>query len=112
MKLNHTSYVHVKIRQICQRLEKATGMKLITDLEQEFEILRFLSPLSYMTIDWQKQAYFTMSHHLTTEEEQEVQDLILYLDWLETGRRIQEQQGNTSIATKKTTTKVTTRKEG
>jgi len=90
MRLNNTSYVHKKIRILCFLLENSTGLKLVTDLSENFEQLKFMSALSYLVIDWKKQAYFTMSHHLSKEEEQEVQDLLLYLDWLDLGHKIQE----------------------
>ena len=91
MKLNETSYVHKKIRHLCQLLEVSTGLQLVTNLGQEFQEIRFMGRLSYLVIDHQKQAIFTLSCRLTKEELEATKDLILYLQWLETGRRIQEQ---------------------
>ena len=85
MKLNTTSHVHKKIRLLCTQLELLSGMKLATDLSQEFDQIRFYSPLSYIMIDYKKNACFTLSYNMSKDEWSAVQDIILYLNWLQTG---------------------------
>lgn len=90
MTLNNNSYVHVRIRKLCSQLEILTSMRLITDINGDFEELKFVNSLGYITIDWQKKACFTLSHHLNDVELHIAEDLILNLSWLETGKRIRE----------------------
>lgn len=88
MKLNTTSYVHVKIRFCCQKLENITGLKLETNLSKEFKLIEFRNEFSYLTIDWENETYSTLSFHLNKAQEQLVQDIMLYLNWLETFRKV------------------------
>lgn len=90
MKLNKTSYTHVQIRTLCQILEQTTGTKLVTNLDEEFEELRFVGRISYIVIDYQKKAIFTLSHHLTEHELNIAQDIIIYLRFLYTVGKAQD----------------------
>lgn len=86
MKLNTTSYVHVTIRKLCQQLELLSGMKLVTDLSNEFEQINFIDEYGYIVLDFQKMTCFSLSHHLTDLELEVAQEILEYCDWLETGR--------------------------
>ena len=88
MVLNNHSFVHVEIRKCCTKLELLTGMKLITDLNSEFVEIRLMNKLGYIVIKWDKNACFTLSHHLTEVELAIVQNILIYLNWLETGQKI------------------------
>lgn len=87
MKLNNTSYCHKHIRLLCFQLEKLSGLKLVTDLGEDFTQIRFMNSLSYIIIDLKHEAFFTMSHSLSYKEWQNVQDINLYCQWLLTGER-------------------------
>lgn len=65
-------------------------MKMITSLDEEFQEIRFLDKLGYIIIDYNNEACFTLSHRMGIKEWQTVQDIILYLNWLETGKKVQE----------------------
>ena len=90
MKLNKTSYCHRQIRALCFELEQRSGLKCITDLDEEFEDIKFYGKLSYIRIDWLHNAIFTLSYTMDRKELQVAQDIILDLDWLETGKRVQD----------------------
>lgn len=89
MKLNNYSYAHKQIRLLCYELELVTGMKMVTDLSEEFDIIRFESELAYLTINFKKKVYITLSYHLNKTEEEIIRDIILYCNWLEIGHKIQ-----------------------
>ena len=87
MKLNNTSYCHKHIRLLCFQLEKLTELKLVTDLSEEFNQIRFVNSLSYIIVDIKHNACFTLSHALTNKEWQNVREIILYCEWLLTGEK-------------------------
>ena len=89
MKLNKTSYCHKQIRALCFELEQRSGLKCITDLDEEFEDIRFYGKLSYIRIDWLHNAIFTLSYNMDKKELQIAQDIMLNLNWLEIGKRYQ-----------------------
>lgn len=89
MKLNNYSYVHVKIRKLCQMLAYYTDMTLVTDLNEEFTQLKFMNKLSYLIIDYDKNLCFAMSHKITKQEQQIIEELMICLSWLEVGKRYQ-----------------------
>lgn len=95
MKLNTTSYVHVTIRQLCLQLELLSGMKLITELSEEFDEIRFIDKYGYIVIDYKKEACFTLSHRITKKETDTISDLMIYLKWLETGRKYNNEEEDT-----------------
>lgn len=82
MKLNHTSYVHVTIRQLCVQLEVLSGMKLITNLSDDFYEIRLINSYGYIIIDYCNNACFTLSHHLSNKEFETIKDIMLYCNWL------------------------------
>ncbi len=82
MKLNNHSYCHKRIRLLCYQLELLSGMKLVTDLSEEFEEVRFVDEFGYIIIDYWHNACFTLSHKMSKKEWETVEDLLLYLGWL------------------------------
>lgn len=88
MKLNEKSYVHVKIRGLCLQLELLSDMKMITNLDEEFQEIRFIDKLGYIIIDYNNEACFILSHRMDPKEWQTVQDIILYCNWLEAGKKV------------------------
>lgn len=87
MKLNNNSYVHLKIRKLCQLLAYETNMQLVTDLDKEFKKLRFANSLSYIYIDYDKNLCFSMMHKITKQEQIIIEELMVHLRWLEIGKR-------------------------
>lgn len=90
MKLNNHSHVHVTIRRLCLQLEMLSEMKLITDLSDDFYEVRFVDKFGYIVIDWRKKACFSLSHKLTQKEMAVINDLIIYLRWLDIGAEVME----------------------
>ena len=90
MHLNNTSYVHKMIRRNCSQLEVIADMKMVTNLSEEFEQIQFLNKLGYIIIDYHRFAILTLSHKMTDLELELAKDILMYLDWLETGKEIQE----------------------
>ena len=84
MQLNNHSYVHKQIRALCFAFEQATGLKLVTNLDNDFISIRFASTYSYVTIDYLHNTYFLMCIKLNKTQFAIAQDIMLYLCWLET----------------------------
>ena len=84
MQLNNSSYLHKKIRKLCEQLEFLSGLMLITDLDNEFVEVRLMNKYSYIIINWRKNTVFTLSHKLTEVEFEICNELMIYLSWLET----------------------------
>ena len=87
--LNNHNYLHVKIRKLLKYLEYLTDMKVITDLDQDFEDVRLVGKLSYITLDFKHNTCFAMSHKITRQEMEIIEEIMISLDWLEVGRRYQ-----------------------
>ena len=94
MVLNDYSYVHVTIRKLCLQVELLSGMKLITNLNEDFYEVRFVNKYGYIVIDWRKNACFSLSHKVTAKEMGAIKDIILYLDCLETFEKVKENRRN------------------
>lgn len=90
MKLNNHSYTHKQIRATCLWFEQLTGLKLLTNLSEEFVDIRFISPLSYVTVDFRNNTIFAMSIKLSEKELRLLKDLILYCNWLICGEEFQK----------------------
>ena len=86
--LNRTSYVHDKIRKLCQLLAYLTDMKLVTDFDEDFEDVRFVGKLSYLTLDYKHNTIFVISHKITKQEQNIIEEIMICLDWLEVGHNI------------------------
>lgn len=85
MRLNNVSYAHKQIRLLCFQLERITGLKLKTDLSENFEEIRFENELSYIIIDFKNYAYFTLSYNLDAKEEATIEDILTHTSWLYIG---------------------------
>lgn len=83
MVLNKYSYVHLQIRKLSSQLEIISGMKLVTNFDEEFVEVRFMNTLGYIVIDWRRNAVYTLSHSLNAVEMEIVQDIMLNCRWLE-----------------------------
>lgn len=94
MKLNNHSHVHVTIRKLCLQLEMLSEMKLITDLSDDFYEVRFVDKFGYIVIDWRKKACFSLSHKLTPKEMAVINDITIYLNWLEIGENVMRERRN------------------
>jgi len=84
MKLNNYSYAHVRVRKLCQLLEYHTNMKLLTNLSEEFQMLRFINELSYITIDYKHSTICVMSHKITAKEMDIIDEIQVTLGFMET----------------------------
>lgn len=91
MTLNKYSYCHKNIRLLCYQLEQKTQLQMKTNLDAEFEQLIFKNNLQYIMIDWKTYTIATLSYKLSNKEIQIIEDIILYLDWLETGKRFEKE---------------------
>lgn len=89
MKLNHHSYVHVNIRKACALLVQSTGMKLFTNLDEEFKEVKFFNALGYIVINWKKEVVFCLGHKLSKSEMELVKDISRQLNWLEMGIKLE-----------------------
>lgn len=89
IKLNNSSYTHLRIRYLCFQLEKATGMKLMTDLSKEFKFIQFKSKLSYLNIFYEDNLYSTLNYKLNKAEAETIEEIIIILNFLITGQKVQ-----------------------
>lgn len=102
MLLNNISYLHVRIRKLCDQLEFLSGLKMITNLDEEFVEIRLMSRHSYIIINWRKNTVFTLCHKLTEVELAICNELMINCNWLETGENIKYMKGgkNNGVCTK------------
>lgn len=89
MLLNNHSYVHKQIRALCFEFEQATGLKLVTNLSEDFQDVRFVSPYSYVTIDYQHNTIFVMCIKLQKDQTAIAIDIMQHINWLVTGQRVE-----------------------
>lgn len=82
MKLNNTSYVHKRIRLLCFQLEQFSGLKLVTNLSEEFKEVKFMNPLSYIVLDYKNEVIFSMCYKMSNTELKIAEEIILYCGWL------------------------------
>lgn len=85
MKLDNISHCHKDIRMLCFQLETLTGLKCVTNLSEEFEEIRFTNSLSYIVIDFKRDAVYTMSYKLEKKEWETVKDILIDTTWLYVG---------------------------
>ena len=100
MKLNNHSYLHKKIRLLCLQLEKLTGLRLVTNLSDNFQEISFMNELSYITIDYKHEKSHILSHRLTDNEWATITDIILYCSWLYIGQKYESKRKETANITK------------
>ena len=101
MKLNNTSYAHVTIRKLCLQLELLSGMKLVTDLNDDFYEIRFVNAYGYIVIDWRRNACFSLSHRVDNKQMEVVKDILLHCQWLEIGVKIEEERNRRNANVRK-----------
>ena len=82
MVLNSISYIPKKIRFILFQIEQETGMKLLTNLDEEFDCILFANELQHMRIDYLHEMVCTISVGITPRLRKLIDDVILYLRWL------------------------------
>ena len=92
MKLNNSSFVHVTIHKLCLQIELLSGMKLVTDLNDDFYEIRFVNAYGYIVIDWRRNACFSLSHKVDKKQMEAIQDIMLYCRWLEIGDEVKEER--------------------
>lgn len=92
MKLNNSSYVHVQIRKLCLQLELLSGMKLLTDLNEEFDEIRFINAYGYIIIDYERNTCFAFAHKITKEEMATIEDILTYIHFLSIGLNYAEKR--------------------
>lgn len=101
MKLNTHSYVHVKIRLLCNFVEIKTGLKLITNLSDNFSVITFQNEYSYINIFYKKSVYTSLNTRLDKVVRDAIEDIILYLEWLDIGNAIAEKRVRKAKTNKK-----------
>lgn len=101
MKLNNSSYGHLRVRFLCATLENTTGMKLITNLSDDFAFLQFKGRFSYLTINYQMNMYSILNCKLNKAEADMVEDIIVTLNFIELGHRIDKLTRNNKKLNKK-----------
>lgn len=92
MKLNNTSYVHKEIRKLCQQLEVISGLKLVTNLDEEIDKISFYNEFGYIILDYKKQACFTLSHKMNDIEWTICKKVMISLEWLDYGNNYLEER--------------------
>ena len=92
MKLNNSSYGHVRVRKLCKILEDSTEMTLVTNLDEEFEEIRFVGKFGYIIIDYKKEACFTLGIHVNCLEWEYIREIMIYLNFFEIGRVYEERR--------------------
>lgn len=92
MRLNHHSYVHKLIRYDIALLEAKSGLKLATSLNGDIQSILFFNELSYLRIDVEQMLCFSMSHSITKEEAELIEDIIFLFDWLRIGEIHEERR--------------------
>lgn len=87
MILNYTSYGHKKVRFLCKQLELLTGMRLATNLSEDFNELVFISDLSYIVIAYEKNTCLALSHKITRKEWTIIEEIMIKLTFFWLGER-------------------------
>ena len=87
MVLNNHSFLHAKIVKLCSQIELLADMKLTTDLFSDFEKIRFNSKFGYIVIDYKNDTCFALGHHISDVETRIIDDIMVYLNWLEVGKK-------------------------
>lgn len=90
MILNKHSHCHVKIRLLLAKIESSTHTKLITNINEEFEEIRFINNLSYLIINYKEERYMTLDLKLTDDTKAIIEEIMVYLNWLDIEKIIQK----------------------
>ena len=89
VELNCHSFTHKKIRALCLQLELLSDMKLVTDFNNFTEI-KFIGKLGYITIDFNRNAIYTLGIKLTKLEMDIIKDIMTYCSWLVTADEVKK----------------------
>lgn len=92
MKLNTHSYVHLKVRCLCNFIEQKTGLQLVTNLADNFSVITFQDAYSYINIFYKKCVYTSLNRKLDITVRDAIEDIIMYLAWLDIGNAIAEKR--------------------
>ncbi len=98
MELNCHSFTHKKIRALTLQLEFLSDMKLVTDFKN-FNEIKLLGKLGYITIDYERNAVYTLGIKLTPTEMEIVKEILLYCKWLATADDISKNRNNVKNST-------------
>lgn len=88
MELNCHSFTHKKIRALVLQLELLSDMKLVTNFEN-FEDIRLLGKLGYITIDFKRNAVYTLGIKLDNKEWDIIKEILLYCNWLMNANKLE-----------------------
>lgn len=83
MKLNEISYTHKLIRNYCTKLEEITGLQKVTNLSEDFNEIQYIGKYSYIIIEYREKRILVLAYKLNAQEMSLIEDIILYLHWLE-----------------------------
>ena len=89
MTLNNHSYCHKRVRLLCIQFESLSELKLATNLDEEFNDIRFMNGLSYVIIDYKHSKWFAMSYKPSKEEWETLKEIMIYCSWLYVGGKAQ-----------------------
>lgn len=90
IRLNKTSYAHVRARFNLFKLEQESGMKLTTNIDEDFDELLLKNALSYIRIDYNNNLCFAMSHKLTKKEMELIKDITIDCSCAELAKKLRE----------------------
>lgn len=82
MVLNNFSYVHKKIRFLLYLIEQESGMKLLTDLNKDFDVVLFANELQHLRIDYLHNMVAKISVRITPRLHDLIDDAMINLRWL------------------------------
>ena len=63
-----------------------------TDLSQEFDSIFFNSELQYIRIDFKRNAYYVLNVNLTKQLRAAIEDILVFLQWLDIGNNYNEER--------------------
>lgn len=89
VELNCHSFTHKKIRALTLQLELLSDMKLVTDFKN-FDEIKLLGKLGYITIDFKRNAVYTLGIKLTKTELDIIKDIMAYCSWLVTADEVRK----------------------
>jgi hypothetical protein len=71
-------------------MQQLTELPLVTNLDEDFDELRWEDELSHIVINYKRSACFNMSHKMTEPEWKTAQDIMLFCQWLQTGEKVEK----------------------
>lgn len=88
MVLNNHAFVHKKIRILCYKLEEISGLKLVTNLNRNMVEIKLSGSYAHIIIDYRNSAILVLNHKLTDQEMLIIEDIMIYMNWLEVGEKV------------------------